>query len=305
MHPVLAFPPLAGMSYPALDAQGLTLTVPDAQAIATLSQATRDKVRVLMTSASRGCSAALINTLPNLGLIVSQGVGQEKIDLAALAARAIRLRSIGETQTEDVADLAMALAQMLCRRLMAADQFARSGAWENDRFELGDSLYCMTIGIAGLSGRIGQAISARATVAGMQIAGLKRASNMGLGALYDGWISLAAASDILVLAVPGHDDLTGVIDAPVLAALGPKGRLINVGRGNLVKTDALITALETGVIAGAALDVITDEPKIPPRLAALQNIILTPHIGAQTWGQRRRAAKIAQTEVLAYLGVKA
>ena len=99
--------------------------------------------------------------------------------------------------------------------------------------------------------------------------------------------------------------MTGVIDAPVLAALGPKGRLINVGRGNLVKTDALITALETGVIAGAALDVITDEPKIPPRLAALQNIILTPHIGAQTWGQRRRAAKIAQTEVLAYLGVKA
>lgn len=299
MHPILAFPALAGMSYPRLEA--LWRIVPDPAAIAALSEAERSEVRVLMTSASRGCSVATLDLLPNVAFVVSQGAGQEKLDLTALAARGIRLRSISETVTEDVADLAMALTQMLCRNLRNADAFARSGAWEAGRFDLGDSLVGMTIGIAGLSGRIGQAIAARAQVSGMIVAGLNRPTNHGLGQLHDGWEALARASDVLVLAVPGTDDLTGVIDAGVLAALGPKGRLVNVGRGNLVDTTALIDALEAGTIAGAALDVLDCEPYIPARLAALDNVVLTPHIGAQTWGQRARAAKIAEAEILAFL----
>ncbi|OYU19817.1 MAG: glyoxylate reductase [Rhodobacteraceae bacterium PARR1] len=301
MTVILAFPALAGMDYPALAERALLRVVPDPDSIRGLDAADRAAVRVLMTSASRGCSVQMIETLPSLGLVVSQGAGLDKIDIPALKARGIRFRNIGETQTEDVADLAMALTQMLCRRLLLADGFARSGAWVTARFDLGDSLYGMTMGIAGLSGRIGQAIAARARASGMQIAGLNRASNAGLGHLHDGWQALAAASDVLVMAVPGTDDLTGIIDGPVLAALGPKGRLVNVGRGNLVNMDALIHALETGAIAGAALDVIDSEPQVPARLAALQNVILTPHIGAQTWGQRARAAQIAEAEILAYL----
>lgn len=301
MQPILAFPALAGMTYPRLEA--LWRVVPEPAAVTSLSQADRAGVRVLMTSASRGCSVEMLEHLPNLELIISQGAGQEKIAKAALADRGIRLRSVNETVTEDVADLAMTLTQMLCRNLIAADRFARGGAWVSGRFDLGDSLVGMTIGIGGLSGRIGQAISARATASGMRIAGLQRASNVGLGTLHDGWEALAAASDVLVLAVPGSNELTSVVDAKVLAALGPNGRLINVGRGNLVDTGALIDALETGVIAGAALDVLDTEPHVPTRLAALPNVILTPHIGAQTWGQRARAAKIAEAEVLAHLGL--
>ena len=299
MPPILAFPALAGMSYPQLEP--FWQIVPDAAAIAALPVDARAKVRVLMTSASRGCSAGMVDLLPNLAFVISQGAGLDKIDTGALAARGIRLRPVSETVTEDVADLAMALTQMLCRNLRNADAFARSGTWERQRFDLGESLVGMTMGIAGLSGRIGQAIAARARVSGMQIAGLDRASNAGLGALYDGWQALAAASDVLVLAVPGTDDLAGVIDADVLAALGPKGRLVNVGRGTLVDTLALIDALETGRIAGAALDVLDTEPQVPARLAALNNVILTPHIGAQTWGQRARAATLAEAEVLAFL----
>ncbi|UIY26823.1 hypothetical protein LZK76_31290 (plasmid) [Rhizobium leguminosarum] len=89
-----------------------------------------------------------------------------------------------------------------------------------------------------------------------------------------------------------------------LAALGPKGRLVNVGRGSLVDTNALIAALENGTIAGAALDVLDTEPVIPERLAALANVVLTPHIGGQTWGQRARGAKIAENEVIAFLKAK-
>lgn len=301
MHPILAFPALAGMTFPALEAADTVHFLPGPEAVAAVPEAERQAIHVLMTSASRGCTAALLDLLPNLGLVISQGVGLDKIDVAALTARGIRLRPVGETQTEDVADLAMVLTQMLCRRLVLADAFARNGAWQAGRFDLGESIHGMTMGIAGLSGRIGQAITARARVSGMQIAGLNRASNQGLGALHDTWAELAAASDVLVLAVPGSDDLHHVIDASVLAALGPKGRLVNVGRGSLVDTNALITALEHQTIAGAALDVLETEPQVPARLAALPNVILTPHLGAQTWGQRARAAKIIEAEALAYL----
>lgn len=302
-HPVLAFPPLAGMSYPRLEAGGLVHVVQDAAAIAALPASERAHVRVLMTSATRGCSAAMADALPNLGFVISQGVGQDRIDLAALSARGIGVRCVGEALTDDVADLAMALAQMLCRDLVRADAFVRSGNWQRGRFEVGDSLVGMTMGIAGLSGRIGQAIARRATVSRMKIAGLRRPSNQDLGVpLYDDWRALAKASDVLVLAVPGTPELRHIIGAEELAAMGPKGRLVNVGRGELVDTAALIQALEARTIAGAALDVLEGEPHVPPRLAALPNVILTPHIGAQTWGQRARGAKIAEDEVLTFLG---
>jgi phosphoglycerate dehydrogenase-like enzyme len=300
MYPIIAFPALKGMTYPKLD--GLVQIVAGPEKISELPEADRAAVRVLMTSASRGCSADMADALPNLGLVVSQGVGTDIIDMLALERRGVKLRCVGESLTDDVADLAMTLTHMLCRDLVNADAFARRGEWQKGRFEVGDSIVGMTMGIAGLSGRIGQAIAARATVSRMKIAGLNRPSNMGLGAtLHDGWLALAEASDVLVLAVPGTADLKSIIGVEELTALGPKGRLINVGRGSLVHTNALVEALETKAIAGAALDVLDTEPVVPERLAALPNVILTPHIGGQTWGQRSRGAKIAEDEVLDFL----
>lgn len=302
MQPIIAFPALAGMTYPRLEEQALVRVVQSPDEILSLPESERATVRVLMTSATRGCSLEMAAALPNLGFIVSQGAGSDRFDIPALNARNIKVRCVGEALTDDVADLAMTLTVMLCRGLVRADAFARSGEWEKGRFEVGDSPVGMTIGIAGLSGRIGQAIAARASASKMQIAGLKRPSNANLGAaLYDDWVSLAKASDVLVLAVPGTPDLKHIIGADELAALGPRGRLVNVGRGTLVDTEALIEALEQKTIAGAALDVLDSEPVVPPRLAALPNVILTPHIGGQTWGQRARGAKIAEDEVLAFL----
>jgi glyoxylate reductase/hydroxypyruvate reductase 2 len=290
------------MHYPELDRRDLVEVVANVEAASALSPARRGAIRVVMTSASRGCSAALADLFPNLGLLVSQGAGQDKLDLAHLAKRAIRVRSVGEAVTDDVADLAMALTHALCRNLVAADAFARHGAWKERRFGLGTSLVGLTMGIAGLGGRIGQAIAQRARASRMQIAALDRPSTHGLDAsLHADWEALARASDILVLALPATPDLAHVVDGHILEALGPQGRLVNVGRGSLVDTDALIAALETGMIAGAALDVVEGEPDVPARLAALSNVVLTPHIGAQTWGQRTRGAAIAEAEILDYL----
>ncbi|WP_049730953.1 NAD(P)-dependent oxidoreductase [Rhizobium ecuadorense] len=305
MQPIIAFPALAGMTYPQLEGRDLMRIVPGLDDISALPDADRAAVRVVMTSATRGCTDDVAAVLPNLGFVISQGAGNDKIDLAGLERRGIKVRCVGEALTDDVADLAIALTHMISRNLVRADAFARSGAWQQGRFEVGDSLVGMTMGIAGLSGRIGQAIAARARVSRMKIAGLARTSNEGLGAsLHDGWQALAQASDVLVLAVPGTADLKHIIGAEELAALGPKGRLVNVGRGTLVDTNALIEALENGTIAGAALDVVDTEPAIPERLAALQNVVLTPHIGGQTWGQRARGAKIAEDEVIAFLRAK-
>lgn len=299
---IIAFPALAGMTYPRLEARSLMRIVSGPNDIPSLPEAERAAARVLMTSATRGCSAEIADALPNLGFVISQGAGSDRIDIPALKARGVKVRCVGEALTDDVADLAMALTLMLSRGLVRADAFARSGQWQNGRFEVGDSLVGMTMGIAGLSGRIGQAIATRASISRMKIAGLKRPSNIDLAAtLYDGWTALAEASDVLVLAVPGTPDLKHVIGARELAALGPNGRLVNVGRGALVDTAALIDALERKTIAGAALDVLDGEPVVPPRLAALPNVILTPHIGGQTWGQRARGARIAEDEVLAFL----
>lgn len=302
MHAILSFPALAGMSYPRLDATGLVRIVASPAEIHALPEAERASIRVLMTSATRGCSLDIAHALPNLGFVVSQGAGTELIDMTGLAAHGVTVRCIGEALTDDVADLAMALTFMLCRSLVRADAFARNGQWQSGRFEVGDSVVGMTMGIAGLSGRIGQAIAVRAAASRMTIAGLDRPSNTGLGAsLHKGWTALAAASDMLVLAIPGTPDLKHIIGAQELAALGPKGRLVNVGRGSLVDTNALIEALENKTIAGAALDVLETEPVVSERLAALPNVILSPHIGGQTWGQRARGAKIAEDAVLAFL----
>jgi hydroxypyruvate reductase len=301
-HPVVSYPMLEGMTYPRLDAAGLVRRVKDHAELLALPATARAGVQVLMTSATRGCSAAVVEALPALRLVVSQGAGQDKLDIRALTARGVRVRTVGEALTEDVADLAMALAQMCSRRLVQADAFARGGAWRSGRFEVGQSLVGATMGIAGLSGRIGQAIARRARASAMTVAGLRRPSNEGLGVpLYDDLRALAEASDVLVLAVPGVPELRHMVGAAELRALGPTGRLVNVGRGDLMDTEALIAALEKGEIFGAGLDVLEGEPAVPPRLAALTNVVLTPHIGGATWGARARGARIAEEEVLAAL----
>jgi lactate dehydrogenase-like 2-hydroxyacid dehydrogenase len=301
-RPVLSFPILAGMSYPRLEAESLLRIAADPAAAIALPADQRAQVRVLMTSATRGCNAALAEALPNLRLVVSQGAGQDKIDLEALRARGVRVRSVGEALTEDVAELAMALVQITSRDLVQADSFVRRGEWPNGRFAVGHSLVGATVGIGGLSGRIGQAIARRAVASCMKVAGLKRASNQDLSVpLYDDMEALAEASDVLVLALPGGPALRHVVGARELAALGKKGRLVNVGRGELVDTQALIAALESGTILGAGLDVVEGEPQVPEALTRLKNVVLTPHIGAATWGHRERAAKIAEDEVISLL----
>jgi lactate dehydrogenase-like 2-hydroxyacid dehydrogenase len=149
------------------------------------------------------------------------------------------------------------------------------------------------MGIVGL-GRIGQAIAHRAEAFGMSVAYTARNAKAGSAYRYfPSAEALAAEVDFLVVITPGGAGTRHLIDGKVLAALGKKGYLINVARGTVVDQPALIEALQQGRIAGAGLDVFENEPNVPAALFALDNVVLTPHIGSATWQTRQAMADLA------------
>jgi lactate dehydrogenase-like 2-hydroxyacid dehydrogenase len=132
-------------------------------------------------------------------------------------------------------------------------------------------------------GRIGQAIAQRALAFRMEVAYTARSPRSSVNyTYYPDAAALAAAVDFLVVITPGGAATRGMIDARVLQALGPEGYLVNVARGSVVDEPALIDALQRGVIAGAGLDVFANEPNVPEALRAMDNVVLTPHIGSGT-----------------------
>jgi hydroxypyruvate reductase len=187
-----------------------------------------------------------------------------------------------------VADLAILLMLAAARQLPAADRYVRAGSWPNGPMPLARKMSGARIGIVGM-GRIGQAIAQRAAAFGMRIGYTARSAKPDVSHAYFATPkALAAQSDFLVVITPGGAATRKLINADVLAALGPQGYLVNVARGSVVDEAALIEALRTGTIAGAGLDVFEAEPNVPEALREMDNVVLTPHIGSAT-GQTRKA----------------
>jgi lactate dehydrogenase-like 2-hydroxyacid dehydrogenase len=137
------------------------------------------------------------------------------------------------------------------------------------------------LGILGL-GRIGTAIARRAEAFGMSIRYHNR-SRKDVAYPYDAdLITLASNSDVLMIVAPGGRDTDRIVNAAVLDALGPKGYLINIARGSLVDEPMLLKYLQEKKIAGAGLDVYTDEPRVPSGFLSLENVVLLPHVGSAT-----------------------
>jgi lactate dehydrogenase-like 2-hydroxyacid dehydrogenase len=160
------------------------------------------------------------------------------------------------------------------------------------------------LGIVGL-GRIGQAIAKRAEAFGMSIAYTARSKKADLPyTFYPTAQALAREVDFLIVSTPGGAATRGLISAEVLDALGPQGYLINVARGSVVDEPALIAALQEKRIAGAGLDVFADEPNVPAALRAMDNVVLTPHMGSGTVQTRTAMADLACANLLAHFAGK-
>ena len=244
----------------------------------------------VVTGGHLGCSAALMHRLPGLKIIAINGVGFDKVDLVAARARGVRVSNTPDVLTEDVADLAVGLVVGLLRGLARADAYIRAGCWGDGDLPPARKVSGRRFGIVGL-GRIGRAIGARLAPFGpVAYTGLRPKESA--YAFHGDVSSLARAVDVLVLACPSTAETFHLVGADVLNALGPDGYLVNVARGAVVDEAALAAALNAGRIAGAALDVFEDEPRVPEALRASARTLLTPHIASATVETRRAMADL-------------
>ena len=240
------------------------------------------RVRGVVTTGSSGTSSSLFEALPRLEIIACFGTPRGTVDLAVAKGRGVVVTNTPDSITEDVADLAMGLIVAVMRRIAEADRFVRAGRWLSGLLPPGTGVGGKTCGIIGL-GAIGLRIAKRAEAFGMSVCyhGPRRKEGVAY-AYYPELAGLARESDCLVVACPATPETRRLVDARILDALGPDGYLINIARGPIVDEQALIAALREKRIAGAGLDVFWDEPRVPAELAAMEQVVLAPHIGSTT-----------------------
>lgn len=249
-------------------------------------------IRAISASGESKIPASLIAQLPALEIISVMGVGYDGVDVAAAKAQGVMVTHTPDVLNDDVADLAIGLMLCAARQLPAADRFVREGHWPAGPMPLARKMSGARLGIVGM-GRIGQAIALRAAAFGMKIGYTARNAKPALPYLYHPTpVALAAQSDFLVVITPGGAGTKHLINAEVMAALGPQGILVNVARGSVVDEAALIDALERGLLGGAGLDVFENEPQVPDRLKALPQVVLAPHIGSATTATRQAMADL-------------
>jgi lactate dehydrogenase-like 2-hydroxyacid dehydrogenase len=270
----------------------------DPQAFAAIAP----RIRAIAASGESKVGAELIAKLPALEIISVMGVGYDGIAVAAAKARDVVVTHTPGVLNDDVADLALALMLAVARAIPQADRYVRDGRWEaSGPMPLARKLSGSRLGLVGM-GRIGQAIAQRALAFRMDVAYTARSAKSELPYKFHATPqALAAESDFLVVITPGGAGTRKLIDGSVFEALGPRGFVINVARGSVIDEAALIDALERNVIAGAGLDVFEDEPRVPARLKALPNVVLTPHIGSATNETRRAMADLAYANLHARL----
>jgi lactate dehydrogenase-like 2-hydroxyacid dehydrogenase len=241
-----------------------------------------------------GFNPALIDGLPKLEIVALFGVGYDMVSAAHAGTRHVMVTNTPDVLTEEVADTAVGLLINTIRELPRAEGWLRTGRWARDGiYRLSPlTLRGRTIGIHGL-GRIGMAIARRLEAFGLPVAYHNRRPAPGVGYRYfPTLLGLAGAVDTLISVVPGGPATDRAINAEVLAALGPNGVFVNIGRGSTVDEAALAEALANGTIAAAGLDVFADEPNVPQALLDAPNATLLPHVGSASEATRRAMADL-------------
>src|SRR5216683_2151343 len=226
-------------------------------------------IRAIATRGRELTTAALIDQLPALEIIANFGVGYDSINLPAAVRRGVVVTNTPRVLDDEVADLAVGLLLATVRKLPQADRWVRAGRWLEAPFPLSPTLRDRTVGIVGM-GRIGERIARRIAAFDVPVVyHARRARSDMPWRHYPDLIAMAREVDTLVVIVPGGAATRHLINAEVLAALGPRGILI-------------IRALRDGTILGAGLDVFADEPRVPPALLEIDNVVVLPHVGSAT-----------------------
>lgn len=246
----------------------------------------------------------MLKQAPGLKIIVCYGAGYEKIDLKAASARRIPVANIPDSTAQATAELAMGLMLSVRRKIARLDRDMRgsehlSGLFEMG-YDMGNTLEGARLGIIGM-GHIGRKLKDMARAMGMKVSYYNRRplppalSDL---AAYRPLEELLAESDVVSIHCPLNQDSASLVNAERLTLMKPGAVLINTARGGVVDMEALIEALSTGRLMGAGLDVYPDEPHVDGRLLKLPNVVLTPHIGANTVETRVKMAQACQARIL-------
>ena len=268
------------------------------------------EAEVLVSTFDYKVSCEMIEAMPQLKLIANFGAGYNNIDLDACRERGIRVTNTPQPVIEPTAELAFALMIDVARRVSEFDRKLRDGkAVFGVMQNLSHSLYGKTLGILGM-GRIGQALARRAAASGMRILYHNRKPlrsevveelrSKGVMAEYVDFQTLLQDSDFVSLNLPYTPEVHHIIGKPELGMMKRTAYLINTARGAHVHEEALVEALKSGIIAGAALDVYEFEPQISAELLTLPNVVLSPHTGTGTWEGRIAMCENVCDNILAF-----
>jgi glyoxylate reductase len=253
--------------------------------------------------------AVLEAGLPDLKVVAAVAVGINNIDAKTASELGVVVTNTPDVLTESTADMAWALILSIMRRVAEGDRLVRRGGWKAWAFDfmMGTELRGKQLGIVGF-GRIGRAVAARAAAFGVRVAYFARTPQAGRVAVGKETQAepmpldrLLATSDIVSLHCPLTPETRHLIDQAALARMKRSAYLINTSRGPVVDEAALAWALKNRLIAGAGLDVYENEPAVLPDLLALENVVLSPHLGSATGETRTAMADLAARNVVAVL----
>lgn len=244
--------------------------------------------------------AALLDRAPRLKIVANIAQGTDNLDTALMAQRGVWATNTPDAFTDATADCTIGLLLCLARRLCAADRFVRDaqstgfrpGVWD------GVLLQDKILGIVGYGG-IGRAVARRAEAFGMRVVYTRRTPVD--DPQYRSLDALLGQADFVSLHMPLTDDSHKLIDARRLKQMKPGAYLINMARGKVVDETALVEALQSGRLAGAALDVFENEPAVHPALLEMPNVVLSPHLGGGTYESRHAARLLCVRNVAAVL----
>ena len=265
-------------------------------------------VRAVLTNGRGGISGEEMALLPNLEVVCTVGAGYEAVDLDTARKRGIAVANCPDTNASAVADSAMMLLMAATRHLRQADRHVHEGGWQDQWSVATPTISGKRLGVLGM-GTIGGKIANRgARGFDMEVGYHNRKAVEGSPYRYfDNLVELATWADFLVCAAPGGAETRHLVNADVLTALGPKGYLVNVGRGTVVDTAALIDALKAKRVAGAGLDVLEGEPALPPILPELlkfENVVITPHCAGRAPEARTAATALILDNLNAHFAGK-
>ncbi len=260
----------------------------------------------LVVRSATQVDAAIFERAENLKVVGRAGIGLDNVDVDAATRAGVLVVNAPQSNILSAAEHTMALLLAQARNIPQAHAALTSGSWERERWQ-GVELHGKTLGIVGL-GRVGTLVAQRANAFGMRLVAFdpyiapNRAAQMGV-TLVDTVVEVCRRSDFLTVHLPKTPETVGIISDAEFDVIRPGARVVNTARGGIIEEAALVRALESGKIAGAAVDVFDGEPVTEHALFGMENVVVTPHLGASTAeAQDKAGLAIAEQVLLALQG---